>query len=67
MLKTNKMRNYIVLLIFTVFLSCTNKQEYILQYLDDNQELVTLVYDSVDSINSHTKYLDSIGVTYWVD
>ena len=67
MLKINKMRNYIVLLIFTVFLSCTSKQEFILQYLDDNQELVTLVYDSVDNINSHTKYLDSIGVTYWVD
>lgn len=61
------MKNYIILLIFTVFLivSCTNKQEYVLQYLD-GQELVTEIYDSVDSINTQTRYLDSIGVAYWV-
>ena len=55
----------IMLITLLLVISCTTKQEYVLQYLDD-QELVTEIYDSVDNINTQTRYLDSIGVAYWV-
>lgn len=60
----------IIALLIIILLSavgCTNKQEYILQYLDDNQELVTEVYESIDSVHTRTLHFDSIGIKYWVD
>ena len=32
---------------------CTTKQEYVIQYLDDNQDMVTEVYTTIDSINKY--------------
>ena len=69
----NKRKNYsipilLVIILFTLLsvVGCTNRQEYILQYLDDNQEMVTEIYTTIDSINSKTLELDSLGTKYWV-
>ena len=67
--KRNKKRSILIVVALLIIIllsavSCTNKQEYVLQYLDD-QELVTEIYDSADNINTQTRYLDSIGVVYW--
>jgi uncharacterized lipoprotein NlpE involved in copper resistance len=70
--KRNKKRSVpiVVALLIIILLSavgCTNKQEYILQYLDANQEMVTEVYTTINSINSKTIELDSLGIKYWVE
>ncbi len=60
----------LIIVLMIVLLSavgCTSKQEYVLQYLDTNQELVTEIYKSIDSVNTRTLHFDSIGIKYWVD
>lgn len=57
----------IMLITLLSVVGCTNKQEYVLQYLDDNQDMVTEVYTTLDSINSKTIELDSLGINYWID
>ncbi len=57
----------IMLITLLSVVGCTTKQEYILQYLDANQEMVTEVYTTIDSINSKTIELDSLGIKYWVE
>ena len=57
----------IMLITLLSAVGCTNKQEHILQYLDDNQDMVTEVYTTIDSINSKITELDSLGITYWVN
>ena len=57
----------IMLITLLSVVGCTNKGEYILQYLDDNQDMVTEVYTTIDSINSKITELDSLGITYWVN
>ena len=70
----NKRKKHSITILLVVILitllsavGCTTKQEYILQYLDDNQEMVTEVYTTIDSINSKITELDSLGITYWVN
>ena len=70
--KRNKKRSVPIIIVIMVIIllsvvGCTTKQEYILQYLDSNQEMVTEVYTTIDSINSKTIELDSLGITYWVE
>lgn len=70
--KRNKKHSITILLVIMLItllsvVGCTNKQEYILQYLDDNQDMVTEVYTTIDSINSKITELDSLGITYWVN
>lgn len=70
--KRNKKHSITILLVILMIVllsavGCTNKQEYILQYLDDNQEMVTEIYTTIDSINNKTIELDSLGITYWVE
>ena len=57
----------ILIIILLSVVGCTTKQEYILQYLDDNQDMVTEVYTTIDNINSKITELDSLGITYWVN
>lgn len=57
----------IILITLLSVVGCTIKQEYILQYLDENQEMVTEIYTTIDSINNKTIELDSLGIKYWVD
>ena len=57
----------IMLITLLSVVGCTTKQEYVIQYLDDNQDMVTEVYTTIDSINSKITELDSLGITYWVE
>ena len=71
-MKKGKKHSITILLVILIIVllsavGCTNKQEHILQYLDDNQEMVTEVYTTIDSINSKITELDSLGITYWVN
>lgn len=70
----NKRKKYGITILLVVILitllsivGCTTKQEYILQYLDENQEMVTEIYTTIDSINNKTLEFDSLGIKYWVD
>ena len=70
--KRNKKRSIpiVVALLIIILLSavgCTAKQEYVIQYLDDNKDMVTEVYTTLDSINNKTIELDSLGIKYWVE
>ena len=70
--KRNKKHSITILLVIMLItllsvVGCTTKGEYILQYLDDNQDMVTEVYTTIDSINSKITELDSLGITYWVN
>ena len=57
----------IMLITLLSVVGCTAKQEYVIQYLDDNQDMVTEVYTTLDSINNKTIELDSLGIKYWVE
>ena len=57
----------VILITLLSAVGCTTKQEYILQYLDENQEMVTEIYTTIDSINNKTLEFDSLGIKYWVD
>lgn len=70
----NKRKKHSITILLVVILitllsavGCTTKQEYILQYLDENQEMVTEIYTTIDSINNKTLEFDSLGIKYWVD
>ena len=60
----------LVVILMIVLLSavgCTAKQEYVIQYLDDNQDMVTEIYTTLDSINHKAHQLDSLGINYWIE
>ena len=57
----------IMLITLLLIVSCTTKQEYVLQYLDDNQNMVTEIYTTLDSINHKAHQLDSLGINYWIE
>lgn len=57
----------IMLITLLSVVGCTTKQEYVIQYLDDNQDMVTEIYTSIDSVNIKTIELDSLGIKYWVE
>ncbi len=57
----------IMLITLLSVVGCTAKQEYVIQYLDDNQDMVTEVYTTLDSINHKTHQLDSLGINYWIE
>ena len=57
----------IMLITLLSVVGCTTKQEYVIQYLEDNQEMVTEVYTTIDSINSKTIELYSLGIKYLVE
>lgn len=70
----NKRKKHSITILLVIMLitllsavGCTTKQEYVIQYLDDNQDMVTEVYESIDSVNTRTLHFDSIGIKYWVD
>lgn len=57
----------IMLITLLSVVGCTTKQEYVIQYLDDNQDMVTEVYTTLDSINHKAHQLDSLGINYWIE
>ena len=70
----NKRKKHSITILLVIMLitllsavGCTAKQEYVIQYLDDNQDMVTEVYTTLDSINHKAHQLDSLGINYWIE